>query len=205
MPLEFRGCLNHSVAPKGAKRVQVKQSKFNTDFRVATLTLHFVAEAPEPWLRPAIVFRLIPYKDKHGNTFHDIPKSVILRQEFEELHRDFPGIDIYVQKKGYMDNSVCIQAANDLVDSFPHPGEYLVCLDNHKGHTSDEFLDIMKTEGNAFVLYTPTNCTDLCAVTDAGLGRTIKNLMRKQFNAHFDANLTKWTNGDVSPKSRRRL
>ena len=201
VPLEFQGTLNRSIAPKGSKRVQVKQPKINLDFRVATLMLYFVADAGEPWLRPAIVFRLIPFEDEHGNKYHHIPKSAILREEFVELHRDFSGIDIYVQKKGYMDNSVCIQAANDLVDSFSDPGEYLVCLDNHKGHTSDEFKDILKREGNAFVLYTPPNCTDLCAVTDAGLGRTIKNLMRCQFKANFDANLSKWIDGQISPKS----
>ena len=204
VPLEFQGTLNKSVAPKSAKRVQIKQSKVNLDFRVATLMLYFVAKAERPWLRPAICFRLIPLVE-NGNVDHCTPKSSKLRKEFEGLRQAFPEIDIYVQKKGYFDNSVCLQAANDLVDSFQQPGEYLVCLENLKGHTNIEYLDILKREGNAFVLFTPTNCTDVVAVTDAGLGRSIKNLMRRRFKEHFHTHLSDWVDGVIDPACRRRL
>lgn len=204
VPLEFQGTLTRSLAPKGAKRVQIKQPKFNMDFRVATLMLYFVADADEPWLRPALCFRLLP-TTSDGFVDHTVPKSGRVREEFVGLNRDFPGIDIYVQKKGYFDKTVCLQAANDLVDSFRDPGEYLVCLDNLGGQTNLEFRDILKREGNAFILYTPPNCTDVLAVTDAGLGRTIKNLIRKRFKCHFDANLSAWVDGTVTPAMRRRL
>ena len=125
-----------------------------------------------------------------------------VRKEFEELNRDFPEVDLYVQKKGYFDNSVCVTAANDLVDSFPPEGEYLVCLDNLKGHCCPEYQSILRNDGNALIIYTPPNCTDVCAVTDAGLGRSIKMLMRKYFQEHFENNLERWTQGTVTPKGK---
>jgi len=205
VPLEFQGTLNTTLAPKGAHRVQVKQPKLNMDFRVATLMLYFVAEAENPWLRPAICFRMIPFVTSDGLVFHTIPKAHVVRKEFEDLIQEFPMIDIYLQAKGYFDNSVCLEAANDLVDSFPSSDEYLVCMDNLSGQINTEYRDILKKEGNAFILYTPPNCTDVCAVTDAGLGRSIKNLMRKRFKTHFEANIDTWTDGKVTPKERRHL
>ena len=205
VPLEFQGSLTHTLAPKGAKRVQLKQPKMNIDFRVATLMLYFVAEAQTPWLRPAICFRLFPFSDANGLVYHSMPKSGRVKAEIAELQQEFPEIDIYVQKKAYFDNSLCLAAANDLVDSFPDSGEYLVCVDNLSGQTNLQYRDILKKEGNAFIVYTPPNCTDVCAVTDAGLGRSIKNLMRKHFIKHFETHLDLWVNDKVTPKERRHL
>ena len=78
-------------------------------------------------------------------------------------------------------------------------------MDNLTGQLKPDFRDILKREGNAFILYTPANCTDVVAVTDAGLGRSVKMLVRKRFKSHFSDNLSDWTEGKVTATQRGRL
>ena len=70
-------------------------------------------------------------------------------------------------------------------------------------------FDIGSTNENfeLAVVYTPEDCTDLCAVTDDGLGFEIKRRMVKYYKDDLcssDARLEAWKNGKV-PVSERRI
>ncbi len=52
--------------------------------------------------------------------------------------------------------------------------EKLGGLDNLSSHCHPDFRKYAKEETNSLLIYTPEDCTDLCAVTDAGLGKAIK-------------------------------
>ena len=91
------------------------------------------------------------------------------------MHRDFPELNVYFQNKGYFDSHVCLQAGNDFVDSLPEEGKWLVCSDNLGAHATEEYKDLLENEGNCTLLFTPKNCTDICAVTNAGLGKSVKH------------------------------
>ena len=70
-------------------------------------------------------------------------------------------------------------------------------LDNLSGHCTPEFVktaEFCKRRVN--VVYTPTDCTDACSVTDDGLGKAIKSRMRKMFLDHFNANTSMWQDTD---------
>ena len=56
--------------------------------------------------------------------------------------------------------------------------------------------------------YTPEDCTDLCAVTDDGLGNDIKRHMVKSYKADLmssDERLEAWKTGKVSTSDRKIL
>ena len=53
------------------------------------------------------------------------------------------------------------------------------------------------------LLYTPYNTTDLCAVTDCGLGQLVKSGMVKKYAADLEQNLELWSEGKVSASERR--
>ncbi len=80
----------------------------------------------------------------------------------------------------------------------------MLILDNAGGHIRSETVNECK-EHNAQLVFTPARCTDMCAVTDAGLGRSLKNIMKKKFRNHFTENYEEWCSGNVSSEDRRRL
>ena len=205
VPFELRGTLNYTVEHTGAGRVQIKQPKIQLDFRVCSLCLYFVAELKgDLWLRPSICFRLVPSTVGTGGINPRSPKSGRVKAEAESLRRDFPEIDIYFQRKGYYDAPTTLCATNAFVDSLPEKGPWLVCCDNLGAHLTEDVKTVL-TRAEVTLLLTPKNCTDVCAVTDAGLGRSIKLLMRKRFKKHFSEHLQEWTEGRVNPETRRRL
>lgn len=55
------------------------------------------------------------------------------------------------------------------------------------------------------LIYTPEDCTDLCAVTDLGLGKAIKDRMRMKFDENFENNIDAWVDGRVTASDRRLL
>ena len=64
--------------------------------------------------------------------------------------------------------------------------EKLVGLDNLSTHCHSVFCKYSKEKTNSLLVYTPEDCIDLCAVTDAGLGKSIKDMMRAKFNRHYE-------------------
>ena len=45
----------------------------------------------------------------------------------------------------------------------------------------------------------------MCAVTDDGLGRSVKWLMKKKFREHFQQHSSAWSGGKVTSADRRKL
>ena len=76
-------------------------------------------------------------------------------------------------------------------------------MDNADSHITDAVAAEYKNNDVRLVC-TPANRTDLCAVTDDGLGRSVKWNM-KQFREHFRENLPKWSSGKVTAADRRAL
>ncbi len=83
--------------------------------------------------------------------------------------------------------------------------EKLVGLDNLSAHCHPDFRWYAKHETNSLLIYTPEDCTDLCAVTDAGLEKAIKDRMRAKFDAHYESNEDMWDDGKVSAAGHRAL
>eukprot|EP00479_Gromia_sphaerica_P013267 TRINITY_DN7328_c0_g1_i1.p2 TRINITY_DN7328_c0_g1~~TRINITY_DN7328_c0_g1_i1.p2 ORF type:complete len:120 (-),score=18.40 TRINITY_DN7328_c0_g1_i1:350-709(-) len=66
----------------------------------------------------------------------------------------------------------------------------------------------MADEKGILLVYTPENCTDLVAVTDAGPGNEIKRRMVKMYRNDLESSperLDQWMNGKVTTSERRIL
>lgn len=85
-------------------------------------------------------------------------------------------------------------------------GEKLLGMDNLKAQCHPDFKEFAFKKTKSLIIYTPPDCTDLCAVTDAGLGKLVKMQMRKLFDAHQEANPDLWlTAKGLSAAQRREL
>ena len=80
----------------------------------------------------------------------------------------------------------------------------VIVMDNLGGHCTERARSLLHN-ANADVLCTPPNCTDLVAVTDAGLGRSLKLLMKKSFRDDFEQRHSLWRDGLVTATDRRAL
>ena len=56
----------------------------------------------------------------------------------------------------------------------------------------------IREQSNTLLIYTPADCTDLCAVTDAGLGKAIKTRMKIKFEEHYENNSEAWEDGKIT-------
>lgn len=77
-------------------------------------------------------------------------------------------------------------------------------MDGASGHFSAD-VKAASERRNISLVATPANCTDICAATDAGLGRSFKRIIKLKFRDHFMANRDKWKSGGVSLGDRRAL
>ncbi len=95
------------------------------------------------------------------------------------------------------------------MDGFRKHCDHLLVMDNFGAHTNPDFRRrTWQHVPRVWLLYTPPDCTDACAVTDDRLGQTYKNLMRKSFVKHFEANMDRWQSGGAegfSASERRKL
>ena len=86
-------------------------------------------------------------------------------------------------------------------------GSVMLGLDNWECQNSETFHAKADRLGISLV-YTPENCTDLVAVTDAGLGNEVKKRMVKFYKSDLESSperLYQWKNGKVSASERRIL
>ncbi len=115
------------------------------------------------------------------------------RKQFALFKEKYPHILFYAQRNGYFDNITCVTWLKDTICNFARSHDHLLCLDNLAGHTSPEFRHAAwSASPKVWLLYTPADCTDACAVTDDGLGQAFKRHMRKSFVKHFNANMDLW-------------
>ncbi len=194
VPLDFRGVLSHTAAPKGSKSVHVRIPKKKMEHRVASLMLCFTADGRERgYQRPGICFALRPSRLQSGEVDPRWPAGRETRKQFEDLKSKYPDILFYAQPNGYFDNATCLAWLQDTISSFAPSHDHLLCMDNLGGHTNPVFRrTAWLNKPTVWLVYTPKDCTDACAVTDDGLGQTIKRKMRNMFLDHFLANTNRW-------------
>lgn len=164
---------------KGKRRVQIKSPKVDLSKRQSTLQLTFAAGSPQS-VRPGICFRAQPKKVKQrddGTWIVDPsrPESKDLANERKKMP---DSIDVFYQPKAWFDTETCIAYARSFrKQTGPH--EKLLGLDNLTAHVTPRFKRYMKTQANTLLLFTPDDCTDLCAVTDAGAFLYTIRVLRK--------------------------
>ena len=107
-------------------------------------------------------------------------------------------IAVYYQKKAWFDRPTCMSWAKDYRRSTGIQQEKLLGLDNLDGQTHPEFRKYLRQSSNSLLIYTPADCTDLCAVTDAGLGRSIKSRMKIKFEDHYEEHSDEWEDGEIT-------
>ncbi len=194
VPLDFIGVLSRTAAPIGAQSVHLRTPKIKMEHRVASLMLCFTADSRENgYQRAAICFALVPSQNTAGEIDPRWPAGQHTRKQFVDLKGRFPDILFYAQKSGYFDNKTCLAWLQDTLPSLAKSSDHLLCLDNLGGHTSPLFRrHAWDNKPRVWIIYTPPDCTDACAVTDDGLGQAIKRSMRLSFEEHFAANMALW-------------
>lgn len=105
---------------------------------------------------------------------------------------------MYYQKKAWFDRRTCMAWARDFRRDCGHVREKLLGLDNLDGQTYPQFRKYLRGSANVLLIYTPADCTDLCAVTDKGLGRAIKDRMKTKFEDHYDEHSDHWEDGSMT-------
>ncbi len=195
VPLDFQKVLCSTAAPVGAQAVHLRKPKVHLEHRVASLMLCFTAEGRERICKPAICFPLVP-EELAGCKNPLMPSGSKTKGEFIELRKLFPDILIYVQRNGYFDSVTCLQWLDDTLVDFRKSCDHLLVMDNLGAHTNPDFRKrAWEHKPRVWLLYTPPDCTDACAVTDDGLGQAYKRMMRKYFVDHFGANVERWQSG----------
>ncbi len=132
-----------------------------------------------------------------------VPKMPAARCEFDELRARFPNILLYAQSKAYFDTRTFAAFWDDFLNKLPRV-PHIVVMDNAEPHFSSH-VKRASMQRNVQLVSTPPNCTDLCAATDAGLGKSVKLLMKNKFRLHFRSNIEQWRCGKVSLRERRFL
>lgn len=163
-----RRIFEETYEKKGTRRVQVKGPKVDLSKRQATLQLTFAAGAPQS-VRAGICFRAQPKKVKvlpDGTWKVDPtkPEASSLLAELKKMPKD---IDVFYQPKAWFDTETCIAYGRSFRKQTPGAEKLLGC-DNLAGQVAPRFKKYMKSQANTLLLFTPDDCTDLCAVTDAG-------------------------------------
>ncbi len=210
VPCELGGVLDRTVAVRGEKRVQVVHPKVRVETRQCSLMLAFFADGrigpcgvcmertPTPLGKQDPLL-----ESKHELVDPRVPHMPAAREEFNGLRAKFPDIFLYCQPKGYFDVRTFAAYWDDMVSELPDV-PHVVIMDNAEGHFSSHVRQASRVR-NIQLVSTPANCTDLCAATDAGLGRSLKLLIKKRFLQHFRANLDSWRTGKVLVRERREL
>jgi len=162
VPLEFGGS-DKTYEKKGAKRVHVKKAKVDMERRVASLQLCFNAEGPQR-VKPGICFRAKPAEKASGSVDPSRPQHANLKKDLQQMPK---GIDVYFQPKAWFDTATSLQFAKNFRGQVrPANQEKLLGLDNLNSQCAPDFIDSMR-KAKVQLIYTPADCTDLCAVTDA--------------------------------------
>ena len=104
-------------------------------------------------------------------------------------------------------HTVCDQWLADFNDDTKFLGDRLLGLDNWGPQSTPDWQALAR-KYRTKLAYTPEDTTDLCAVTDAGLGWEIKKRMVAYYKADLESSverLNAWKNGDVGVAERRFL
>ena len=186
---------NRTYEVRGASKVRVKDLK-GTEKRLGTLILYFCADGPQT-VGPQIIFPLMPKTDLAGNVNPTIPASSVIREEM--IHYDSL-VTILFQPQGWADG-VTSEASLRIAMRSIQTGSLLV-LDNLNGHRTEEYKKVAE-EKSTFLLYTPAECTDLCAVNDYGLGKWFRDKVKARYMAEYKRQDEIWDLKAPSARERR--
>ena len=201
VPFELGGVLKRTAAVRGDRRVQVKSPKIKIEARSASLMLSFAADGR---LGPiAVCIAATPSTNADGVRQPRTPKMKKIRDQLDALRSAHPRILLYCQRKAYFDNVTFEAFMEDMLPEF-NQQPCVIVMDNLGGHCTKTIRSLL-ADANADVVFTPPNCTDLVAVTDAGLGRSFKLLMKRSFLEDFQSRHDIWRDGLVTAEDRRNL
>jgi len=171
--------------------------------RQHTMQLCFRAEGPQ-LMPPAVIFKGAPRVDAHDNVNPREPytKRLAERRKYDKR------VIVYWDPKAYAGCAVSDAWLEDF-QKYTHKADRkrILGLDNFSSQANDRYEENAK-KVNINLAYTPENCTDLVAVTDAGLGYQIKRRVVAYYQADLEKSeerLNQWKNGNVSTAERRIL
>ena len=202
VPLTFEKS-SQTYNPVGARDCYVAAPKHDMTKRQTSLQLTIRASGDQI-IKPAIIFRGKPKKIK-GKIDSRIPANNRLLGNYDKR------VTVYYQKKAWADEHVVRAWQEDFeAVTVPVAGgkPRAVTLDNLSSQLGPNISKLAKRVGGTKFVWTPENCTDLCAVVDCGVGAYIKINMAKSFLADFESSEQRtdaWSDGKVSIRERREL
>lgn len=198
VPFDCSLASTSSYNDKGKGSCWIKTPKVDVTKRMCTLQPTFRAEGPQN-VKPAIIFRLKP-KIVNKATFKiDVTKPADSRIH-AELHKYDKRVTVYFDPKAYACADVCAAQLRDFHRHTKSQGDRILGLDNWGPQATIEYQAKAKRFGIKLV-YTPEACTDLCAVTDYGLGATLKKLMVNQYEEDFNSRVDYWCGNKSGDKT----
>ena len=158
VPLPFVNDQETTYADKGFSSVWIAQPGSGLDKRQSTLQLCIRPEGDQT-VKPAIVFR---------------GTGVRVGEDERQMYDD--RVDVYFQKKAWLDQDVNIQwTKRTFLPNIPDKTkENVLFCDNANFQLSKEFHSLCRNEGNTVIYLLPDNQTDKVQPIDQGYGRLMK-------------------------------
>ena len=164
--------------------------------RLGTLILYFCAEGDQ-LVNPQIIFPLKPKTDKEGNIDPTQPASPKIKKERAKYNKNVVVL--------FQDNAWANARTSEVsfkIACRKIPKGSLLTLDNLNGHRTPAYKAIAATN-QTFLLYTPPDCTDLCAVNDHGLGKWFRDKIKKEFLNEYKRKEKIWDQKNIDASERR--
>ena len=156
-------------------------------------------------MKPGIIFRGKPLVLEDGSIDSTRPANKQLANEYD------PRVTVYFQPKAWADSDVIRAWHVDFdraTEAAANGKPRAITLDNLSSQLPKTIGQRAKRKNGTKFVYTPANCTDLCAVIDGGIGAYIKMRMAKSFledSESSEKRMYEWSDGKVDAKERRVL
>lgn len=196
VPLDFSLRNTKSYNEKGQGYCWQKGSKVDMTKRQATFQPFFRALGPQN-VKPCLIVALKPkiVSEERGIIDVKTPTDTRIRAEMKLYDKR---VNVYYDPKAYASHDVCVQMLKDFDAQTSNQGDRVLGMDNWDCQTTEEYQSLAKRRGVKLV-YSPSDCTDLCAVTDYGLGNTSKGFMVDEFRQEFESRLEHWCGSEDDP------
>ena len=189
VPFETSLASTRSYNDEGEGSCWIRGTKVDLTKRQCTIQPTFRAVGPQN-VKPVIIFRLMPKIVDEKKAIIDVTKPADSRI-FKETPAYDKRVQVYYDPKAYACGDVCLQTLKDFNKQTSRQGFRLLGMDNWDAQATDEYQNLAK-EMKIKLAYSPSDCTDLCAVTDYGLGLSLKKFMVDDFQKDFDERTDYW-------------